>query len=431
MVTRPQTKGKSSSKKAAARARRPGWREAIDGHEGDLAGLACIVVAVLAGLGIYADWSGVVGSALRELTGMLVGWVRLAVPVALAIVGIALIRGRAPAERLRLSLGFALLAVAATGLLQLSLGPDSWGAPLDEFQDAGGYMGAAIALPLERVLATAGAALVLVGVGLASILILTRATLRALASRAADGVRPVHAAARRVVGSVSTLSADRFGAGVNDGAVIDVRDASAGASLIYDVEEEDASQSGEVVDEDDTAELDVAIDDDAELDDEVDDEEAESVVEQLEIPLGPAAKKGGWKLPALSLLARSSAQEVDERLVEEAGRVLEAALAAHGVETRLVGMTVGPTVTRYELELAPGVKVARVTSLNKDIAYAMAIGRRAHPRADPRAHGDRRRGPEQAAPARHARRHPQLGRGAARRPTRSRWRSAATSPAGP
>ena len=92
---------------------------------------------------------------------MLVGWVRLAVPVALAIVGIALIRGRAPAERLRLSLGFALLAVAATGLLQLSLGPDSWGAPLDEFQDAGGYMGAAIALPLERVLATAGAALVL------------------------------------------------------------------------------------------------------------------------------------------------------------------------------------------------------------------------------------------------------------------------------
>ena len=37
-----------------------------------------------------------------------------------------------------------------------------------------------------------------------------------------------------------------------------------------------------------------------------------------------------------------------------------------------MGSTVGPTVTRFELELGPGVKVARVTSLAKDIAYAMA-----------------------------------------------------------
>ena len=49
-----------------------------------------------------------------------------------------------------------------------------------------------------------------------------------------------------------------------------------------------------------------------------------------------------------------------------------ARLAAHGVDTRLVGRTVGPSVTRYELELGAGVKVARVTSLSKDIAYAMA-----------------------------------------------------------
>ena len=58
--------------------------------------------------------------------------------------------------------------------------------------------------------------------------------------------------------------------------------------------------------------------------------------------------------------------------MEDTGRTLEKALADHGVETRLVGMVVGPTVTRFELELGPGVKVNRVTSLHKDIAYAMA-----------------------------------------------------------
>jgi len=40
--------------------------------------------------------------------------------------------------------------------------------------------------------------------------------------------------------------------------------------------------------------------------------------------------------------------------------------------TRLIDRTVGPTVTRFELELGSGVKVARVTSLSRDIAYAMA-----------------------------------------------------------
>jgi DNA segregation ATPase FtsK/SpoIIIE, S-DNA-T family len=52
--------------------------------------------------------------------------------------------------------------------------------------------------------------------------------------------------------------------------------------------------------------------------------------------------------------------------------MLKESLTSHGVDTTLVGMTVGPTVTRYELELGLGVKVARVTSLQKDIAYAMA-----------------------------------------------------------
>ncbi len=84
------------------------------------------------------------------------------------------------------------------------------------------------------------------------------------------------------------------------------------------------------------------------------------------------APTGDWTLPPAKLLKRAKAQVIDETEVDAAGAALVSALAAHGVETRLVGRTVGPSVTRYELELGAGVKVARVTSLSKDIAYAMA-----------------------------------------------------------
>ena len=86
----------------------------------------------------------------------------------------------------------------------------------------------------------------------------------------------------------------------------------------------------------------------------------------------PPAPGADWRLPPMRLLSRSREQRLDVRLLDQAGESLVAALAAHGVDTRLVGRTVGPTVTRFELELGPGVKVARVTSLSKDIAYAMA-----------------------------------------------------------
>jgi S-DNA-T family DNA segregation ATPase FtsK/SpoIIIE len=92
--------------------------------------------------------------------------------------------------------------------------------------------------------------------------------------------------------------------------------------------------------------------------------------EQLSLPVAPTS--GSWKLPPLKLLKRSKEQDLDRKGIEERGRVLERALAGHSVETHLVGYTVGPTVTRFELELGAGVKVARVTTLAKDIAYAMA-----------------------------------------------------------
>jgi DNA segregation ATPase FtsK/SpoIIIE, S-DNA-T family len=52
--------------------------------------------------------------------------------------------------------------------------------------------------------------------------------------------------------------------------------------------------------------------------------------------------------------------------------VLLQALSQFGVEARVVGMVVGPRVTRYELQLAPGTKVGKVSSLKDDLVYAVA-----------------------------------------------------------
>ena len=58
----------------------------------------------------------------------------------------------------------------------------------------------------------------------------------------------------------------------------------------------------------------------------------------------------------------------------------------------MVGTVAGPHVTRYELRLAPGIKMSKVAQLKDDLAYALAADRRPHPRADPRQAGGRRRG---------------------------------------
>jgi S-DNA-T family DNA segregation ATPase FtsK/SpoIIIE len=88
------------------------------------------------------------------------------------------------------------------------------------------------------------------------------------------------------------------------------------------------------------------------------------------VPTPSVAK--GYELPPLEILKLSGARGHDGRSLKETGEALEDALLQHGVDARLVRIVPGPTVTRYEIELAPGVKVSKVTTLSNDIAYALA-----------------------------------------------------------
>ena len=82
-----------------------------------------------------------------------------------------------------------------------------------------------------------------------------------------------------------------------------------------------------------------------------------------------------WELPdAGRLLSRSSAEHLrpDTAGQERTATHLVEALGHFGVEAKVIGTVAGPHITRYELRLAPGTKVAKVAQLKDDLAYALA-----------------------------------------------------------
>lgn len=331
---------------------------ALDGHAADVVGLLLVALGLVAGLGVYADAAGPAGRWLDDAAGTLVGWGRLLVPVALVAGGVLLVRGEPDAEdpgaRSHVWVGGLLLAVAGCGLLHLAGGRPGLDAPTDDLATAGGLLGVAAAAPLIAGIAPWGAGLVLGALALAGLVVLTRVPVRVVAETTATTVRPAGSAVGeylRRLGGLFDLGGHETG---DEGVGVELFDQDAAGAF-----EED--QAGPAPTRGRARRSEVAAP-----------EEPITEVEQLDLGLAPAVKGSAWKLPPPALLRRTGSQEVDRAAVEAAGRVLEEALASHGVETRLVGMVVGPSVTRYELELGPGVKVARVTSLHKDIAYAMA-----------------------------------------------------------
>ena len=83
-------------------------------------------------------------------------------------------------------------------------------------------------------------------------------------------------------------------------------------------------------------------------------------------------KNNKYVLPPLKLLKSGSTLSTSKKLLQQTATDLTNLLKEHGVEAELTNIVPGPTVTRYEIELAAGVKVSKVTSLSHDIAYALA-----------------------------------------------------------
>ena len=79
-----------------------------------------------------------------------------------------------------------------------------------------------------------------------------------------------------------------------------------------------------------------------------------------------------YQLPDRTLLRRSSPSKLPAKTDTRIADALVLTLANFGVDATLVGQIAGPRVTRYELQLAPGTKVAKVAALKDDLSYALA-----------------------------------------------------------
>ena len=332
-------------------------RRAIAGREHEFIGLLLIVAAIILAAGIYLDFAGILGDGIEWLGGALAGLGRYVLPVILLAVGISFIRSSRSSSPYRLIIGWSLVALTALGIVHVVRGPE--GFSVNGVTESGGVLGWIVGEPLRSLMAEFGSIVLLVALGIGGALLITQASLRSIAARTGRGAasiaRPVGRAARNALGNLSSLSSDSEGEHEDAG--------STGAT--------DIDEAGETV----TLALPPAPYDAA--DDFGSDDGAgparrrRAATAQVDPDPAPDGT-GTWVLPAVSLLHRGAPRSVDQGEAAGRGRILQQSLEQHGVDTTLAGMTVGPTVTRYELELGAGVKVARVTSLQRDIAYAMA-----------------------------------------------------------
>jgi S-DNA-T family DNA segregation ATPase FtsK/SpoIIIE len=304
----------------------------------ELWGLGSVALGVFVGSVLYFGWNGgYVGGWLGEGLDRVVGDARYVVPVVLAVLG-ALVVTRSELVDVRpFRTG---LAVLGCGLL-ITLG-----------KDQGGYFGQLLGGAVGIALGATGSLLLGVLLMLVGSLLLSGASLGAILRRSGRGL---HLAARRARSRRTRPQPGDWPEPEPIRPAPSLAPPVDAVSAFPDVVGGSAPPHAGAQPAPLQTEPPALIEDPPTLFDEVTSEHAEYV------------------LPDAGVLRLSPEHSEDSG--ETAARVAELlvqTLAHFGVEATVIGQISGPRVTRYELQLAPGTKVAKVAALKDDLSYALA-----------------------------------------------------------
>jgi S-DNA-T family DNA segregation ATPase FtsK/SpoIIIE len=329
MAPRKRPKHLRPKSPARVRKRKHARRRNSQQHP-ELIGLALAFVGAFLAIPLWLGWDGgIVGAKIVSGLDGLVGSARLGVPLVLLVVG-GLLVGRS-----------SLLAVRPfrTGLVVVVLGLMTI---LGE--DQGGASGEALQLIFGRLLGDTGTAILGLFALVAGGLLLTGASLGAILRRSAHAARHT---ARRTVEWARVPLVDEPPT-QPDAPPVD-------GELVYpDIVSETPAPPPVLVHQ-------------------LEDME-ESVLPEPSLFDPASTEHAGYRLPDASVLRRSRTDRngQPEKAIERTAQALVQALSNFGIEATMAGQVVGPRVTRYELQLAPGTKVGKVAALKDDLAYALA-----------------------------------------------------------
>jgi DNA segregation ATPase FtsK/SpoIIIE, S-DNA-T family len=312
-------------------------------HHHELLGLGLLCGGLFLAFVTWLEGNGgIVGTTIADWLDALLGTARIGIPIVLVVLGALMVARASLVDVKPFRTGLVLLSIGALVLLA---------------EERGGTVGSALDAVFGRLLGGTGTFILGLFLCWAGALLLTGASLGAMLHRSAHVARETAVAARRTVGAVRYAPASPPPIPIGD---VPHEPPVDGAQAYPDVVGDAPPAQPVLVDQ--LAEP---------LDEELDAVPAAAEPPTLFDP--PTSEHVEYRLPDAGVLRRSRPHEGQPgKAAERTAEALLQALANFGIDATLVGQVVGPRVTRYELQLAPGTKVGKVAALRDDLAYALA-----------------------------------------------------------